>query len=99
MAHYRNTIAIKAERAEDLEREIAETRARLALLEEEATRLRAQWQEATEWAAVPTTTARFLRGAGLGLGFVCLLPMLAMTVLASWGLPLSALVLLFKRGG
>lgn len=96
MAHYRNTIALRAERVDELKAEIREARRELDALDDETAALTTRWQEAVAWLAAPSAAARFRRGLGLGLGVVLMLPLLIATLVAGSGLPLAALLCLLR---
>ncbi len=92
MALYRNTLAVRAQRAEEISQAIEHARQELEALEAEAQGLSARWQDAIAWASAPSPGTRFRRGVGLGLGLVFLLPVLLITFFAGSGLPIAALV-------
>ncbi len=96
MALYRNTLAARSERIEEVSLAIEETRRALATLRAESDELTARWQEAIEWGGAPPALTRFRRGVALGLGVVGLLPVIALPGLASLNVPLAALLCFFR---
>ncbi len=84
---YRDTLAVREERAAELTAAIEHARQELNALDEEAAGLSARWREAIAWVTAPPPGSRFRIGVGLGLGFVFLLPFVLFSLLTASGVP------------